>query len=108
MIYVSLHIFFQHFFLSPYLSVSLSFSHPPPPSPPVAISSVSAWETSLARSSTLAAADASRSTRMRAPVDENRAESTSGGGPVRSRTFSHDSIVGTGIGAADGGGDGSG
>ena len=51
---------------------------------------------------------ASRSTRMLAPVDAKRAEYTFGGGPVRSRTFSHDSIVGTGIGAADGGGDGSG
>ena len=45
---------------------------------------------------------ASRSTRMLAPVDENRAESTSGGGPVRSRTFSHDSIVGASVGAGTG------
>ena len=45
---------------------------------------------------------------MFAPVDAKRAEYTFGGGPVRSRTISHDSIVGTGIGAADGRGVGSG
>ena len=45
---------------------------------------------------------ASRSTRMLAPVDANRAEYTFGGGPVRSRTFSHDSIVGVGANVAVG------
>ena len=41
---------------------------------------------------------ASRSTRIFSPVDVNRADSTFGGGPVRSRTFSHDSSVGPDVG----------
>ena len=45
---------------------------------------------------------ASRSTRIFSPVDVNRADSTFGGGPVRSRTFSHDSSVGAGTGMAVG------
>jgi hypothetical protein len=45
---------------------------------------------------------ASRSTRIFSPVDVNRADSTFGGGPVRSRTFSHDSIVGVGANVAVG------